>query len=101
MFSARTFSVEARKNTSEALEAATPEKPVAPPKYTEEELSMVETMLKDNEVWIDEKMKVQTKLNEDATNDPVILTKDLNERGKKLQMTVGQRDQPKDSADLQ
>lgn len=92
MFSARAFFIEAQKNHTAAIEAAesvTPEKPVAPPKYTAEELKTVETLLKENEVWMDEKMTEQVKLEEDRTKDPVILTKDLNAKGKNLQMTVG------------
>ena len=92
MFAARAFFVEAHKNNTEALEAAkeaTPEKPVAPPKYTEAELSNVEKLLKENEVWMDERMKKQVQLDNDPRADPVIFTADLNERGKNLQMTVG------------
>lgn len=91
MFAARAFFVEAHKNNTEALDAAkeaTPEKPVAPPKYTEAELSNVEKLLKDNEVWMDEKMQKQVKLDSDPRADPVIFTADLNEKGKNLQMTV-------------
>jgi hypoxia up-regulated 1 len=93
MISARSFFIEATKNNTlaiEAQEASTPEAPVAPPKFTEDELKVVETMMKDNEKWMDPLMEVQVKLDKEADNtkDPVILTKDLNERGKTLQMTV-------------
>lgn len=93
MLSARAFFVEAHKNQTlaiEAQEASTPENPVAPPKFTEDELKVVEVMMKDNEKWMDPLMEVQVKLDKEAdhTQDPVILTKDLNERGKTLQTTV-------------
>jgi hypoxia up-regulated 1 len=93
MFAARAFFVEAHKNntaTEELLKEATPEKPVAPKKYLDEELKEVEGMLKDNEKWMDGLMEVQAKIDVegDKTKDPVIFSKDLNERGKKLQMTV-------------
>lgn len=93
MFSARAFFVEAHKNNTAAIEAqesATPENPVAPPKFTEEELKTVEVLMKENEVWMDELMETQVQLDreDDKTKDPVILTKDLNEKGKTLQMTV-------------
>lgn len=90
MFSARRFFVEASKNNTEAKaaqEAATPENPVAPPKYTDAELKDVEDQLKDNEKWMDELMKVQVTLKE-FWRDPVIWVSDLEERGKRLQMTV-------------
>ena len=91
MFSARAFFTEAHKNNTAALEAAesaTPEKPVAPPKYTKAELRTVETLLKEYELWMDERMTIQVKLEEDLSKDPAILTKDLNDKGKDLQMTV-------------
>lgn len=91
MFAARAFFVEAQKNNTQAIELgknATAEAPVAPPKFTEEELKVVEEMLKDNEVWMDERMAKQVKIDRDPTKDPEIYTKDLNERGKKLQSTV-------------
>ncbi|KAK8869653.1 hypothetical protein IAR55_000221 [Kwoniella newhampshirensis] len=91
MFASRAFLVEARKNNTAALEeaaTATPENPAIPPKYTEEELKNVEDMMKANEVWMDEKMKVQVTLEDDRTKDPVIVSGDLDERGKNLQSTV-------------
>jgi hypoxia up-regulated 1 len=50
----------------------------------------VETLMKDNEKWMDPLMEVQVRLDKegDHTQDPVILTKDLNEKGKLLQSTV-------------
>lgn len=47
-------------------------------------------MMKDNEVWMDELMETQVRLDleDDKTKDPVIFTKDLNDKGKALQMTV-------------
>lgn len=93
MLSARAFFVEAQKNNTQAIEAqekSTPEAPVAGPKFTKEELEVVEVMMKDNEKWMDPLMEVQVRLDKagDNTEDPVILTKDLNERGKTLQTTV-------------
>jgi hypoxia up-regulated 1 len=92
MFAARAFFVEAHKNNTAALESAfsatAEEPPVAPPKYTKEELTVVGDMLKEYEVWMDALMEVQIKLEDDKTKDPVILTSDLDERGKKLQSTV-------------
>ena len=91
MFAARSFFIEAQNNNTlarEAAEAATPEQPVAPPKYTDEELRVVEDMLKDNEVWMDTRMEKQVQIEEDKTKDPEILTEDLNSRGKRLQSTV-------------
>ena len=90
MFSARAFFIEAHKNNTSAKEGeSTSDKPIAPPKYTDDELKMVEEMLKENEAWMDAKMAIQVKQEDDLTKDPVILTKDLNERGKRLQVTVG------------
>jgi hypoxia up-regulated 1 len=93
MLSARAFFVEAQKNQTiaiEAQEASTPEAPVAGPKFTKEELEVVEGLMKDNEKWMDPLMEVQVRLDKagDNTEDPVIFTKDLNERGKLLQTTV-------------
>lgn len=91
MFAGRAFVVEATKNRTEALEAvatAPADKPVAPPKFTQEELDSVSTQLKDNEEWVDALMEEQVKIEEDKTSNPVIFTKDLDERGKKLQGTV-------------
>lgn len=63
---------------------------MAGPKFTKEELEVVEGLMKDNEKWMDPLMEVQVRLDKagDNTEDPVILTKDLNERGKTLQTTV-------------
>ena len=91
MHSGRDFLVKARESNTLALEAAesaTPEKPVAPPKYTEEELTDLDELLTENQVWMDTRMEKQVKIEDDKTKDPEILTSDLNSRGKKLQMTV-------------
>ncbi|WRT67203.1 uncharacterized protein IL334_004169 [Kwoniella shivajii] len=91
MFASRTFLVEARKNNTIALEAvsnSTPENPAIPPKFTEEELKGVEDLMKDNEIWMDTLMQKQVKLDDDKMKDPVIRSAELDERGKKLQMTV-------------
>lgn len=93
MLSARAFFIEATKNNTLALDAqaaSTPENPVAGPKFTEEELMTVETLMKENEKWMDPLMEVQVRLDKegDNTQDPVILTKDLNDKGKLLQSTV-------------
>ena len=95
MFAARAFFIEAHKNNTAALEAAetaSAEEAADPPKYTEEELKTVQDILKENELWMDEKMAVQVKIEDVLAEDPVILTSDLNERGKRLQMTVGLED---------
>jgi len=91
MFTARSFVVEAQKNVTEALEAAetaTPEKPVAPPKFTGDELTLIEEIMKENEVWMDERMQKQVQIESDSSKDPEITVKDLNEKGKRLQMAV-------------
>jgi hypoxia up-regulated 1 len=91
MFAGRAFLMEAAQNRTEALEAAAAapaDKPVAPPKFTQEELDGVRDILKDNEQWIDPLMKVQATLEGDKTADPVIFAADMDERGKKLQMHV-------------
>ncbi|WVW83006.1 hypothetical protein I302_105022 [Kwoniella bestiolae CBS 10118] len=91
MFASRSFLSEARQNNTQALklaEEATDELPAIPPKYTEEELKGVEDLMKENEVWIDGLMKEQVKIEDDKTSDPVIQAGELDERGKKLQMTV-------------
>ena len=93
MLSARAFHEEATKNNTlalEAQEASTPEAPVAPPKFTSEELKEVEVLMKENEVWMDSLMETQVRLDleDDKTKDPVIFTKDLNDKGKALQMMV-------------
>ncbi|WWC61044.1 uncharacterized protein I303_103622 [Kwoniella dejecticola CBS 10117] len=91
MFASRTFLVEARQNNTLALEIAknaTDENPAIPPKYTDEELTEVEAQMKENEVWMDDLMKRQVKLDGDKTADPVIKADELDSRGKKLQMTV-------------
>ena len=53
MFAGRTFLIEATKNVTEAkaaVEASTPEKPVAPPRYTDSDLDEVKALLKEHEV---------------------------------------------------
>lgn len=91
MFAGRAFLEEAQKNNTAALELAkdaTPEAPVAPPKFTEEELKVVQDILKENEVWMDTRMEKQVKIDNDPTKDPEIYTKDLNDKGKRLQSAV-------------
>lgn len=44
--------------------------------------------MKELEVWMDGLMTEQVKLDGDNTKDPVIFTKDLDEKGKTLQMMV-------------
>ncbi|RYE90376.1 MAG: aldo/keto reductase [Cytophagaceae bacterium] len=63
-------------------------------KFTPEELEVVEGLMKDNEKWMDPLMEVQVKLDTegDNTKDPVILVKDLNDKGKLLQTTVSYPD---------
>lgn len=91
MFAARSFLVEAQSNVTiakAAVAASTPESPAAPPKYTDEELTAVEVLMKELEEWMDEVMTQQVFLEEDKTATPVVMTKELDERGKKLQTTV-------------
>ncbi|KAK4684151.1 hypothetical protein P7C73_g6049, partial [Tremellales sp. Uapishka_1] len=91
MFAGRAFLIEAHKNhteVEEAVKSAPEDKPAAPSKYTDDELKDVQKMLKDNEVWMDDLMKVQVTLEDDKAKDPVIFTKDLEERGKSLQAFV-------------
>ncbi|WVQ78425.1 hypothetical protein IAT38_000511 [Cryptococcus sp. DSM 104549] len=91
MHAARKFHDEALANTTSALAlaaSATPEDPVAPPKYTLEELKMVDEMMEANTEWIDRLMEVQVKLDGDRTKDPVVTSAELDERGKRLQATV-------------
>lgn len=91
MFAGRHFLVEASKNRTAALEAvanAPAEKPAAPPKFTQEELDEVKTMLKDYETWMDGLMEKQVPLEQDKTADPVIFSAELDERGKRLQAHV-------------
>lgn len=91
MFAARSFLVEAMSNNTiakEAVAAATPEQPAAPPKYTDEELKAVEVMMKELEAWVDEIMSKQVFLEADKTETPVVMTKELDDKGKNLQSTV-------------
>ena len=91
MFKAKAFLDEALVNNTEALKAAetaTPEAPVAPPKFTEAELKAVEDMLKEYETWIDTRMTKQSAIEDKLYMDPEIYVKDLNDKGKLLQATV-------------
>lgn len=91
MFAARHFFVEATKNNTEAIaavEAATEEEPATPPKFTPEELEVVEKMLKEYEHWMDSGMSQQVVLDETKTSEPLVLVKDLESKGKLLQATV-------------
>jgi hypoxia up-regulated 1 len=91
MFAGRAFLVEAMSNNTiakDAVAASTPESPAAPPKYTDEELSSVEALLKELEEWVDPIMSQQVFLEADKTETPVVMTQELDERGKRLQSTV-------------
>jgi hypoxia up-regulated 1 len=91
MLAGRSFLVQALANRTQALEAAEnapPEKPVAPPKFTQAELDEVRDMIKEMEAWIEDLMQIQAPLESDKTADPVIFVKDMDDRGKKLQMHV-------------
>jgi hypoxia up-regulated 1 len=91
MFAARHFFVEASKNNTEAIaavEAATEDEPATPPKFTPEELEVVEKMLKEYEHWMDSGMSQQVVLDETKTSEPLVLVKDLESKGKLLQATV-------------
>ncbi|EKC99928.1 hypothetical protein A1Q2_05752 [Trichosporon asahii var. asahii CBS 8904] len=99
MHAGRAFLLSATENRTEALkaaESATDENPVAPPKYTEEELLKVANMLKEYEQWIDPLMTEQVKLNGDMKADPVIFSKDLDDKGKTLQIYVQALEKRKD-----
>lgn len=99
MHAARAFVLAATENRTNALKAAetaTEESPVAPPKYTEEELLKVATMLKEYENWIDPLMTEQVKLNDNMKADPVIFSKDLDDKGKALQIYVQALERRKD-----
>lgn len=84
MFAGRAWFVEARKNLTEAENATLS-------RYTEAELDVIEKILKDNEKWMDEGMKKQVPLELVLESDPVVLTEDLNTRGKQLQYAVSVR----------
>lgn len=95
MFAGRSFLVEALSNNTiakEAVAASTPEAPAAGPKYTDEELTAVEVMMKELEEWVDEVMTKQVFLEADKTETPVVMTKELNDKGKKLQTAVSNCD---------
>lgn len=99
MHIARDFIVSAAENRTAALKAAeeaTEENPVAPPKYTEEELMKIANLLKEYEEWIDPLMSQQVKLDENMKADPVIFSKDLNDKGKSLQIQVQALEKRKD-----
>ncbi|CAK9786928.1 actin-like ATPase domain-containing protein [Cutaneotrichosporon oleaginosum] len=91
LYAGRAFVDEARANLTAAAEEAKnapADQPVAPPRYTEAEIQSVEDMIIDGGKWLDERMEKQMPLNEDKTADPVILAKDLDERGQKIQAAV-------------
>lgn len=91
LYAGREFVDEARQNVTEALEAAknaSEDKPVAPPRYTEAEIKAVEDMIVDGGAWLDNLMVEQIKIEDDKTANPVIFTKDLDERGQKIQAAV-------------
>lgn len=99
MHAGRAFLISATQNRTDALKAAetaTDENPVAPPKYTEEELLKVANLLKEYEQWIDPLMVEQVKLNGDMKANPVIFTKDLDDKGKALQIYVQALEKRKD-----
>lgn len=91
MFAGRAFLLEATQNVTlakKAVEESTPENPAIPPKYTDEELKVVEVMMKELEEWVDDVMSRQIHLEADKTSDPVVMSKELDDKGKKLQSTV-------------
>lgn len=81
MSAARIFFVDAQKNLTQAVEADEPSR------HSQEELDDLFAKLKENETWMSEKMVLHKQI-EDFTVDPVLLTADLNEKGKALQMMV-------------
>jgi hypoxia up-regulated 1 len=88
MYLSRKWFVEAKKNQTIAAENDTLFR------WTDSELDLVEETLKDNEKWMKEMMAKQEALEEDPTSDPVLLTADLQLRGKRVQNIVSQPARP-------
>ena len=82
MSAARIFFVDAQRNLTEAAGKEEPSR------HTQTELDDLLARLKENESWMKEKMEAHKKIEDDPMQDPVILTADLNEKGKALQMMV-------------
>lgn len=81
MSAARIFFVDAQRNLTQAVEADEPSR------HSQEDLDDLLERLKENEKWMSEKMVLHKQI-EDFTVEPVLITADLNERGKALQMMV-------------
>ena len=58
--------------------------------WTEGDLDLVELTLKDNESWMQEQMEKQEAVIDDPTSDPILLSADLQTRGKRIQNIVSQ-----------
>jgi DNA segregation ATPase FtsK/SpoIIIE-like protein len=82
MSGARMFFIEAKKNQTEAIAKD------EPLRHSEEELNDIFERLQENEAWMSDKMKQYKVIEHDLTKDPVFFVKDLNEKGKNLQMAV-------------
>lgn len=82
MSAARLFLVDSKKNLTQAIADDQPSR------HTEEELDGLFDQLKANEDWAIEKLAAQKKLEDELTSDPAVMSADLNEKGKALQMTV-------------
>lgn len=100
MFAARQFYIDARSAesnltsshanaTAEAeLNGTEPPPPLAPPRYSKEELDEVKDYIIELEKWMNAIMEEQVPLELDKTSDPVVKSAELDERGKKLQKMV-------------
>jgi hypothetical protein len=82
MSAARIFFVDAQRNLTEATGKEEPSR------HTQDELDDLLARLKENESWMKERMEAHKKIEDDLMQDPVIMTADLNEKGKALQMMV-------------
>jgi hypothetical protein len=82
MSAARIFFVDAQRNLTQAVEADEPSR------HSQNELDDLLDSLKENEGWMKQKMEAHKIIEDDFTKDPAILTADLNNKGKALQMMV-------------
>jgi hypoxia up-regulated 1 len=83
MYMSRAWFVEARTNMTNAENGT-----LFP--WTEGDLDLVELTLKDNESWMQEQMEKQEAVIDDPTSDPILLSADLQTRGKRIQNIVSQ-----------
>lgn len=82
IFVTRKFFIEMKENQTIANQEGTVYK------YDDAEVDLIEVLLKENEAWMTEKVKAQVEADKLSYNDPVMLTSDLESRGKNLQATV-------------